>query len=223
MVLRARVLLAQDKKDEALKVLNGIATPSAETVGLAEKIRAAGTESPKELEEKLAREPGNAYLLGRLCSAYRVSDPARSLEYCRKANEAEPNNISHAIGFAAALVQAKAYPQAESILKRLKAAAPDNSTVRANLATALFQQKKYAEAKPEYQWLIGKQPDLPAAYYFAAITHDQLGEYLDAMANYQQFLKIADAESNKLEIEKVNLRLPALQRQIKEGKGRKNE
>jgi len=44
---------------------------------------------------------------------------------------------------------------------------------------------------------------------------------MDAMANYQQFLKIADSNEFKLEIEKVNLRLPVLQKQIKEKKGRK--
>jgi hypothetical protein len=64
---------------------------------------------------------------------------------------------------------------------------------------------------------------LAIAYYFLAIAHDNLGEYMDAMANYQQFLKLADATSNKLEIEKVNLRLPVLQKQIKEKKDESNE
>jgi hypothetical protein len=41
------------------------------------------------------------------------------------------------------------------------------------------------------------------------------------MANYQQFLKLADATSDKLEIEKVNLRLPSLQKQV--NKARKSE
>jgi hypothetical protein len=56
---------------------------------------------------------------------------------------------------------------------------------------------------------------LAIVHYFLGITHDQLNEYLDAMANYQQFLRLADAAQNKLEIEKVNLRLPILQKQIK--------
>ena len=70
----------------------------------------------------------------------------------------------------------------------------------------------------EYQWITEKQPTTPIAFYFLAITHDYLAEYLDAMANYQQFLRIADADRNKLEIEKVNLRLPALHKQIKDKK-----
>ncbi len=81
--------------------------------------------------------------------------------------------------------------------------------------------KRFPEAKTEYQWLTEKQPNLVIAYYFLAIAHDNLGEYFDSMANYQQFLKIADATENKLEIEKINLRLPSLQKQIKEKKGKK--
>jgi hypothetical protein len=39
------------------------------------------------------------------------------------------------------------------------------------------------------------------------------------MANYQQFLKTADPEKNRIEIEKVNLRLPAVQKLVKNSKG----
>ncbi|MCA1589442.1 MAG: tetratricopeptide repeat protein, partial [Acidobacteria bacterium] len=108
------------------------------------------------------------------------------------------------------------------LLRKLAAAESDNATIRANLATALFQAKRYAEAKTEYQWLIERQPTLAAAYYFLAIVHDQQKEYLDALANYQEFLRRADPVANKLEIEKVNLRLPSLQRQVKDGKGKRN-
>jgi len=111
------------------------------------------------------------------------------------------------------------YDQAIGLFRKLIGIAPDNSTSHANLATALFQSRRYAEAKTEYQWLVAKQPDLAAAYYFLAITHDQLAEYLDAMANYQQFLRIADPVKSQLEIEKVKLRLPVLQKQIKGKKG----
>ena len=57
----------------------------------------------------------------------------------------------------------------------------------------------------------------------AGIVHDQLGEYLDALANYQQFLRIADAVKDKVDIERVNLRMPAVQRLAKGRKGKKNE
>ena len=70
-----------------------------------------------------------------------------------------------------------------------------------------FNLNRYAEAKTEYKWLTSHDPVPPIAYYFLAICHDQLGEYLDAGANYNLFLKNADAKRNQLEIDKVNLRL----------------
>ena len=175
------------------------------------------------LEAKVLRTPDDANALAKLCNGFRTNDPAKALEYCRRASIAEPNEISHAIGFGAALVQAKRYDDAVGIFRKLLTLAPEHATIRANLATALFQLKRYPEAKAEFQWLTDKQPTSAVAFYFLGITHDQLGEFLDAMANYQQFLKLADAETSKLEIEKVNLRLPALQKQIKNGKGKKTE
>ncbi|HNU08667.1 MAG TPA: tetratricopeptide repeat protein, partial [Pyrinomonadaceae bacterium] len=115
----------------------------------------------------------------------------------------------------AALVQAKQFDNAVSLLVQIVAAAPENYTAHANLAVALFQLKRYPEAKREYYWIVARQPDTAVAYFFLGIIHDQLKEYPDAMANYQAFLKIADPELSKVEIEKVKLRLPILQKQLK--------
>jgi tetratricopeptide (TPR) repeat protein len=140
---------------------------------------------------------------------------------CRRASDAEPNKIEHAIGYGAAMLQAKQYAPAAALLQKLVGIAPDNFTVRANFATALFQLKRYNEAKAQFTWLTEKQPANAVAYFFLAVSYDELGEYPDAMANYQLFLKNADSKVNQLEIDKVNLRLPILQRQLDSGKGRK--
>lgn len=218
--LQARILLAKDKPDEALKVLESIAAPPAEASVLGEKILANRTENAGELEAGLVKDAKNAAILSRLCIVMRTKEPLKALDYCRRASEAEPGNINHAVGYGAALVQAKYFTQAVDLFRRVLVVAPDNFTVHTNLATALSQLKRYAEAKTEYNWLIEKQPNLVIAYYLLGITHDQLGEYMDAAANYQQFLKMADAEQNQLEIEKVNLRLPVVQKLIKEKKGK---
>jgi tetratricopeptide (TPR) repeat protein len=221
-ILRARFLYASGKAEAAISGLESIENPPAEVVELRDRIKVSLNENPPALEQQLEKNPADAYILGRLCSLYRASNPAKALAMCRRASEAEPGNVNHAIGFAAALVQAKMYVEAVELLRRIVPLSPENVTVRANLATALFQLKRYPEAKAEYQWITEKEPDSPAAYYFLGITHDQLAEYLDAMANYQLFLRHADPEKNKVEIEKVNLRLPVLQKQIKEKKGKKS-
>jgi Flp pilus assembly protein TadD len=219
--LRARVLLAQGKPDEARTLLASISNPGPDTTLLRNQIIAATTTDTAELEKQLLSDPKSAQILSRLCKAFRTNDPAKALDYCRRASESAPDEVEPVIGYAAALVQAKRYEDAVVVLRRLLSIAPDNITARANLATALFQLKRYAEAKVEFRWLTDHQPNQAIAYYFLAIVHDQLQEFADAAANYQQFLRTAEPESSKLEIEKVHLRLPIVLKLIKEGKGKK--
>jgi tetratricopeptide (TPR) repeat protein len=221
IALRSRIMYAGNNVDGAVAHLSTIKDPPPDVAELRDRMVLSKSESAAELERRLERNAGDAFVLGKLCSLYRVSNPAKALAYCRKASEAEPGNLSHATGFAAALVQGKLYTEAVGLLQKLKTLSPENETIRANLATALFQLKRYPEAKAEFQWITENNPATSIAFYFLAIAHDQLTEYLDAMANYQLFLKNADPEKHKIEIEKVNLRLPVLQKQIKEKKGKR--
>lgn len=217
-VLLARVYAESGSASEALKILDALDAANPNVAALRNSINSSSSVNTADLEKQLETDQKNAVVLGRLCVLMRTENPTKALDYCRRAAEAEPNNINHAVGFGAALVQAKQFDNAVAVFKKILQIAPDNSTAHANLATALFELKRFAESKTEYQWLTEKQPKLAIAFYFLAIAHDNLGEYIDAMANYQQFLKIADLNENKLEIEKVNLRLPILQKQIKKGK-----
>jgi len=217
-ILKAKLLAAEGKVDEALKLLETVAPSSSDAASLRKQLSLAGPATATDLEKQLSADPANAAILGRLCTVYRRDDPQKALAYCRRASETEPGNVNHAIGFAAALIQAKQYDTAVGILRQIIQLAPENWTAHANLATALFQQKRYKEAKPEFVWLTMKQSKLPAPYLFLGITFDQLGEYMDALANYQLFMKLADPTENRLDMEKVKLRLPELQRQVKSKK-----
>ncbi|CAN5670485.1 hypothetical protein BH24ACI3_BH24ACI3_06690 [soil metagenome] len=220
-MLQARIAIAKDLPDEALEHLNAIEPATKESLELIAKIKDATIADPAELEQRLAAAPGDALILGRLCSAYRISAPAKALAFCQQASQAEPNNIEHAIGFGAALIQARRFDDAISLLTKLVGQVPENSTARANLATALFQAKRYEDAKKEFRWLLDRQPTLTVAYYFLAVSHDNLQEYMDAMANYQEYLRRADAAKDKDEIDRVTLRMPILERQIRSRKGKK--
>lgn len=219
-LLSARVFAAEGKFDDSLKILQTLDDKNPEVISLKNSLAAANTKDIPILEKQLSNDPQNASLLGRLCVLTRTV-PAKALEYCRRASEAEPRNMNHAVGFGAALVQAKQFPAAISLLRKLLQLQPENSTVHANLALALFESNNYTEAKTEYNWLIKNNPNLSIAYYFLAISHDNLREYEDAMTNYRKFLQTADPKQNQLEIDKVNLRLPSLERQIQQGSGNK--
>lgn len=217
---RARLLAANGDEMAALKKLNEIGSPPDYIAEFKQNIIAAVSTSTAELEQQLAERPGNVVILGKLCVLFRTSDPRKALDYCRKASEADPHNIAHAIGYGAALVRAKRFDDAISVLRVLAGVDPQNATIRANLATALFQAKRYEEAKVEFQRLIQIQPGIATAYFFLAISHDQLTEYPEALANYNLFLRIADPVANRDEIDRVNLRMPILQNQIRLGQGK---
>lgn len=222
-LLQARLYSESGKNEEAIKILDSIKNQTADILFLRNNILDNTSTNVPELEKRLEKQAKNPIVSGRLCALLRKDNPAKALDYCRRASESEPGNAAHVVGYGAALVQAKQYDAAVIIFRQLLQLVPDNFTARANLATALFQMKKFDEAKVEYRWLTEKQPKLPIAYYFLAISHDNLAEYMDAMANYQLFLKLADPGESHLEIEKVNLRLPALQKLIKQGKGKKDK
>jgi tetratricopeptide (TPR) repeat protein len=162
-------------------------------------------------------------LFGRLGAWYRTEDPAKSLQYYRRASELQPEAAEYAIGYAAALVQARRFADAAQILRQVVRQGPDNYAARANLATALYEAKRYSEAIPEYQWIVTAKPEIAVAHYFIATSHDYLGEYPEALASYEKFLAAADAKTNQLEIDKVKLRLPSLRRQIQLGEGAKKK
>jgi tetratricopeptide (TPR) repeat protein len=231
----AYVLQQAGKSDEALEVAKAagleIQQPTADgkggVVGTPEEIEAANSTDPavarKALEKLLEKNPRSAMLLANLGQSYRTDDPARSLDFYRRAVEIQPDAVDYALGYAAALVQARRFPEAAHILQQVVKATPDNYAAHANLATALYEAKRYQEAIPEYQWILAAKPEIAVAHYFIATSHDYLGEYVEALASYEKFLSVADATTNQLEIDKVKLRLPTLRRQIKLGEGVKKK
>ena len=229
----AYALQQAGKTEEAQAVAKsaGIETqPPAGTNGVIatpEEIEAANSSDPaiarKALEKLLEKNPRNAMLLGRLGASYRTDDPARSLEFYRKAAEIQPDAPDYALGYAAALVQARRFAEAAGILRVVVKASPDDYVAHANFATALYESKRYQEAIPEYEWILTTKPEITVAHYFIATSHDYLGEYPEALVSYEKFLAVADPKTNQLEIDKVNLRLPTLRRQIQLGEGAKKK
>ena len=231
----AYVLQQAGKSDEALEVAKAagleVQQPTGDgkggVVGTPEEIEAANSSDPavarKALEKLIEKNPRSAMLLANLGRSYRTDDPARSLDFYRRAVEIQPDAADYALGYAAALVQARRFPEAAHILQQVVRASPDNYAAHANLATALYEAKRYQEAIPEYQWILATKPEVAVAHYFIATSHDYLGEYVEALASYEKFLSVADATTNQLEIDKVKLRLPSLRRQIKLGEGVKKK
>ena len=233
----ARVYDLAGKKDEAQRIYQAFGaavdptTPQGpgglKVVGSDEDIVAANSDDVKAaqpaLEKLIATNPKSAALFARLGEVTRRPDPQKSAESYRRANEIDPRNPKYATGYAAALVQARRFAEAITILRQVIAAAPNEYPAHANLALALYELKDFARALPEYEWLANAKPEVAATYFFIATAHDNLAEYQQALEAYEKFISLADSTINKLEIEKVNLRLPKLRDQIRRGQGVKKK
>lgn len=212
---------------EALRVLDALSEKDRQTPGVialrAEIAGGDGTtaEQRAALEQLLERDPKNASLLARLGAAYRRVDPAKSQDYYYRALQIEPANSRFAIGYAAALIQARRFADAVPILRAVISRAPDEYLAHTNLALALYELKDFRAAITEYEWIATARPELAVTYFFLATAHDNLQQYPEALAAYEKFLARADATNNQLEIDKVNLRLPVLREQIKRGQGKR--
>ena len=225
----AQLYARAGKPDESLRLLDALSEidrQRPEVIALRAEIAGDAGSSVEEraaLEQLLHRDPANANLLARLGNAYRTVDPTKSQGYYYRALQIEPNNPKYALGYAAALVQLRRFAEAVSILRKVLEKAPDDYAAHANLALALYELKDYAVALSQYEWLKSQRPEISATYFFIATAHDKLGQYEDALEAYEKFLSLANPNVNKLEIEKVNLRLPTLKAQLKRGQGQKEK
>jgi tetratricopeptide (TPR) repeat protein len=223
----AQLYARAGKPDESLHLLDALSESDRkrpEVIALRADIAGdagSSVEARAALEQLLAKDPNNVSLLERLGNEYRRVDPGKSVSFYYRALQIDPKNAKYATGYAAALIQLRRFDEAEAILRKVLNAEPDNYTAHANLALALYELKRFAEAVPQYEWLSNSRPEIAATYFFIATAHDNLGEYELALEAYQKFLSRADATNNKLEIDKVNLRLPVLRAQIQRGQGKR--
>lgn len=223
----AQLYARAGKPDESLRLLDALSEADKklpEVIALRTEIAGdagSSVEARAALEQLLAQNPRDATLLARLGAAYRRVDPVKSQGYYYRALQIDPDNAKYAVGYAAALVQARRFSEAVTVLQKVITRTPDDYPAHANLALALFELKDFRSAITEYEWIAGQRPELAPTYFFLAVAHDNLQEYQEALDAYEKFLARADTTANKLEIDKVNLRLPVLRDQIKRGQGKR--
>jgi tetratricopeptide (TPR) repeat protein len=185
-----------------------------------------GPEAVGELETLVKAETNRPDLQAQLADLLVATEPERALTLYLSAIRLEPERVSHRIGLGSALVRLRRMAEAVPVLRQALQMNPSDEKIyyaHTNLATALFELNDFAGALEEFRWILAHQGDstrIPVTLYFLAICQDRLEAYQEALETYEQFLQRA-TKSNQLEIEKVQLRLPSLRKQIREGKGRR--
>jgi tetratricopeptide (TPR) repeat protein len=190
-----------------------------------------GDEAISQLEALIKAEPNRADLRAQLAELYLPGQPERALEHYSAAAKLEPSQLNHQIGVGSALVKLRRFQEAVTALRQTLGQNPKEEIAyfaHTNLATALFELDDYPNAVREYIWIFNYQKNrgdrkrTALTLYFLGICLDKLGDYEQALKAYEQFLSLASSE-NQLEIDKVKLRLPSLQKQIKDGKGKRKQ
>jgi len=190
-----------------------------------------GAEAAAQLESLIKAEPNRADLRAQLAELYLPSHPEKALEQYMTAAKIEPSQPAHQIGVAASLVKLGRFQEAVAASRQALSQNPKEDVAyfaRTNLATALFKLDDFQNAAGEYIRILdfqrkrGDRKRTAITLYFLGICLDKLGDYEQALKAYEQFMALASAD-NKLEMDKVNLRLPSLRRQIKEGKGNRKK
>lgn len=216
--LYREILRAEPSNNEARMALAAVMIESGK-----------GSEAIAQLESLVKSEPNRADLRAQLAELYLSSQPDKALEQYIAAAKLEPSQPSHQIGVAAALVKLKRFQEAVGVSRQALAQNPKDDVAyfaHTNLATALFELDDFQNAAREFIWILdhqskrGDQKRTAITLYFLGICFDKLGDYRQALKAYEQFLAIASSD-NQLEIDKVKLRLPSLQKQIREGKGKR--
>ncbi len=182
------------------------------------------------LENLLKTSPDRADVRAQLAALYLPTSPDKALIQYLAANKLNPAALSYPVGAASAMVKLKRFSEAAALLRRVLEQNPKGDmagetayVAHANLATALFELDDFANAAREFVWILNQQKERQRAavtLYFLGICFDKLGDLEQAKKVYDQFLSVAGAE-NQLEIEKVKLRLPSLQRQLEKGQGKR--
>lgn len=237
MLRLAHTLRAAKQYDEASKWYQQVADADPANqearTALAEVLIESGKaeNAIAQLETLIKAEPNRADLRSQLATLLVVKQPDKALEQYQAAAKLDPKNPNHAIGSGSALVKLKRFDEAVATLKTVLAQSlkeEQTYTARANLATALFELNDYPNAAREYIWMLdylarrGEQKKVAVTTYLLGVCFDKVRDYEQALKAYQQFLALASAEQ-QLEVEKVKLRLPSLQRQIAQGQGIKRK
>lgn len=220
ILLYQRILQDEPSNNEARTALAAVMIESGK-----------GAEAIAQLESLIKAEPNRADMRAQLAELYLPSQPEKALDQYLAAAKIEPSQPAHQIGVAASLVKLRRFQEAIGASRQALAQNPKEDMAnfaRTNLATALFELDDFQNAASEYIRILdhqrkrGDRKRTAITLYFLGICFDKLGDYEQALKAYEQFMALASAD-NQLEIDKVNLRLPTLRRQIKEGKGRRKK
>jgi putative PEP-CTERM system TPR-repeat lipoprotein len=164
-ILLSRALLGQQKKDEAVTVLqdwlNTNPRDLAVQLELADNYLTHDNHKAAiaSYERVLELSPNNTKALNNLAWLSQDRDLEKSIEYAEKALELQPNDPLVLDTYGMLLLKQGDIMKAGKMLQRAADRAPDDLTIQLHLAQLLIRQQEYASAETALRKILNKAPE----------------------------------------------------------------
>jgi len=215
-LIRARALAELGRKTEATSLLKTIEGRDDDIVRTARSLLIEIADDRASLMELFGKFPNDNQLLLKICISRSIVETDVALSTCTKLISASDDHMLAALGSRAAiLLRLGRAADALRDFERILLANPDSKSARSGKALALFNLERWDDARLSFEYVVAGSDELPIAYYYLGIINDKLARPDDALSNYEQFLKVADKATMDAEIERTQLRLSTLRRQVR--------
>ena len=216
LVIKARALVGMGRADQVTQMLTSISTTNRETRTALSRILAENTSDRQTLTRLLQEFPDDVEITFSACTSRNVLDADSLVSVCTRFLSTPSDRGTIALGArAAALLKLGRSIDALADFEKILAKVPDQVSAKAGSALALFNLARWEEARTLFEELTTASSGFPVGFFYLGIIYDRLARPTEALANYEAFLRVADRVTMSDEIDRTELRLSVLRRQIK--------
>lgn len=198
---QARRLAQQGKYDDAIALLQPMATQTPKPAGLSHELgtvfykKADYLKAAEYLKQAVAEDPNDkeaVQLLG--LSYYLAGRPTEAIPYLEKVQTWYPRaNVDASYVLGVSYIQAKDYPNARKAFAKMFDVPPDSGASYLFTARMLFRQEFTPIAEDYAQKAIAADPKLPLAHQLLGEIHMFTSKIPEAVNDFQQELTINPA------------------------------
>ena len=110
--------------------------------------------------------------------------------------KAEPGNVDYIYLLGRVYMNTKAYSRSAAAMQQVVQLKPDHAEAYATLGSILYIQENWARAAQMLSRLIELRPRQAINYFVLASCYEKLGNFKDAVLNYNKFLEYDDGSSD---------------------------
>jgi len=216
LLMKSQALIGLGRDAQALIILDSIETSDPKIRKRINGLLAEIADDRATLIKLMEDSPDDEEILFRACTSKGILEPMTIVSSCSKLIDIAPIRATVALGArAAAMLRLGRPSEALSDFDRILSSQPGNLSARAGRSLALFNLERWDEARMSFEALVGSSTEFPIAFFYLGIIYDRLSRPENALISYERFLTVADKQTMSAEMERAELRLSVLRRQVR--------